>query len=420
MYIKSIDSIPVGSQQVLTQVVGEIALPSTGGSVLPFRPFTQSLIFQWAASPSTPIDTPGIIAISGDILALEPSDELSSASQTGTGGTTVSEPVAQPSHSASASLAEPAPRHANPSLQTQPNGAAASAMPVSTEMSTNLAFPKQSAHVNAPSDVVSTGPSLNASSSSTSTSTVNPPATIEHTPATLSATTITKNHVPSASASPSTSKQSTWASALASKGKTDAVGIHKTAPTTDPATSAMARRPSAVSATSSTATGGARLEGPKAAASTTASKPSHTRDASVFLKSVADNIQVRDLFSALKQFGSVENVHMVHGKQCAFVDFDTPETARRALEASRARGGVRVPSVAGQPTILVEPKRRDNQDPPKFASKNRVNKARQMDHKADPAKGDSKKGGGDTKGNDGNGDKDGFETVPTKGRRGRA
>lgn len=92
-------------------------------------------------------------------------------------------------------------------------------------------------------------------------------------------------------------------------------------------------------------------------AGTGGSTSAATKDSSVFVKAVTSAVKEPDLYEALSSFGRVANVHLLPHKGGAFVDFDTPESARRALAASQAKKGIVVPTTQGRTVVSVEHKR---------------------------------------------------------------
>ncbi|KAF5683177.1 hypothetical protein FDENT_7360 [Fusarium denticulatum] len=164
-------------------------------------------------------------------------------------------------------------------------------------------------------------------------------------------------------------KPMTWASRAAAALPKPVVPLPKT--TTPPVNQSRAPAPAAAATTSqpaaapaaSSAAPAAESAGKDAAGWQTAGSdskrqnrpqsvsgpPADKESTTVYVKFVTDKVQDADLRNALTAFGELKSLDIIRQKNCAFVEFKTPEASRAAVAAN--------PHTINGETIMVESRR---------------------------------------------------------------
>ncbi|CVK88579.1 related to Ras-GTPase-activating protein binding protein 2 [Fusarium mangiferae] len=163
-------------------------------------------------------------------------------------------------------------------------------------------------------------------------------------------------------------KPMTWASRAAAALPKPVVPLPKT--TTPPvnqsrapapaaaATSQPAAAPAATSAAPATESAGKDAAGWQTAGSdskrqnrpqSVSGPPADKESTTVYVKFVTDKVQDADLRNALTAFGELKSLDIIRQKNCAFVEFKTPEASKAAVAAN--------PHTINGETIMVESRR---------------------------------------------------------------
>ncbi|KAF5976697.1 hypothetical protein FCOIX_6973 [Fusarium coicis] len=162
-------------------------------------------------------------------------------------------------------------------------------------------------------------------------------------------------------------KPMTWASRAAAALPKPVVPLPKTttppvSQSRAPAPAAATSQPAAVPAASSTATAtesvGKDTAGWQTAGSdskrqnrpqSVSGPPADKESTTVYVKFVTDKVQDADLRNALTAFGELKSLDIIRQKNCAFVEFKTPEASKAAVAAN--------PHTINGETIMVESRR---------------------------------------------------------------